>query len=449
MIDVSYSSKDGRRPNEYASKSSHSNIIWDTKVQSFLDKCTLPKNCSEIEVNFDNLSFRVDYDITNPINNIATIDGGYSEVIIKKEFPSSIINFFQYGVLIFESKHLDSLSDKPFIDPADIAKLKEMERYKFVLPTKNVSYDSQNMVDSVRKSFHDFFINDEELFIESLKWFLFGEYETSGERAYTLSSCPNSLCGSKNINLILSDMSDEFTFTCEKCGGLIYLTDVFRFHEGVDDEHGAGGILAYVTNVLEQILLIHSIKLFLKVKPPLLKETLFLKDGPLAFFGYTANMHKPMRHLCNYLYYKHDLFLAGIEKSGPFVEHADQISTKIQSGTALLLNNSYIYRYIIPGNANPDNPYARTSYYGGKIIFKSREGKLYVLTVPVADENVVLNPKKEDFKNIDIILNNIEKLKCDMYDNSLFPVALANKLVSLSTHPSSRILENFAKKSVQ
>jgi hypothetical protein len=32
-----------------------------------------------------------------------------------------------------------------------------------------------------------------------------------------------------------------------------------------------------------------------------------------------------------------------------------------------------------------------------------------------------------------------------MYDNAIVPVALANKLISLSVHPSSTILEKFAK----
>jgi len=56
---------------------------------------------------------------------------------------------------------------------------------------------------------------------------------------------------------------------------------------------------------------------------------------------------------------------------------------------------------------------------------------------------------KGDFKNIDIILNNIEKLKCDMYDDSLVPIALVNKLVSLADHPSSAILEKFARNSIK
>jgi hypothetical protein len=46
------------------------------------------------------------------------------------------------------------------------------------------------------------------------------------------------------------------------------------------------------------------------------------------------------------------------------------------------------------------------------------------------------------------ILTNIEKLRCDMYDDALIPVALVNKLVSLANHPSSKILQRFAVESV-
>lgn len=55
------------------------------------------------------------------------------------------------------------------------------------------------------------------------------------------------------------------------------------------------------------------------------------------------------------------------------------------------------------------------------------------------------NPTRSDFPNLDVVLTNIEQLKCDMYESSLVPVALANKLVSLSNHPSSTILKKIAK----
>jgi hypothetical protein len=152
-----------------------------------------------------------------------------------------------------------------------------------------------------------------------------------------------------------------------------------------------------------------------------------------------------MRDLTNFLLENHNLYMVGLEKSGTFVEHADEISDRLKPGEILLLDNDYIYRYIIPGKADPQKPYARTSYYGGKLIYKSRDDRVYVVTIPVKDEKVVLNPNRSDFPNIDVILLNVENLKCDMYDSALIPVALVNKLVSLANHPSSVILEKFAK----
>lgn len=134
--------------------------------------------------------------------------------------------------------------------------------------------------------------------------------------------------------------------------------------------------------------------------------------------------------------------MAGLEKSGAFVEHADEISAKLKDGTVLILNNDYIYKYILPGKADPARPYGSTTYYSNKLIFKTLAGGMYVVSLPTSE--IMANPKERDFRNLCAILTNIEKLKCDMYDNSLIPIALANKLVSLAEHPSSKILQKFA-----
>ena len=160
-------------------------------------------------------------------------------------------------------------------------------------------------------------------------------------------------------------------------------------------------------------------------------------------------MHKPVRKLCNYLIENNNLFLAGLEKSGAFVEHAEEIKNKLKPGQALLLNNEHIYTFILPGDPNNPEPYARTSYYSCKIIFKSRDERMHVITIPVDKAEIVLNPQRTDFHNLDVILSNIENLRCDMYDNSIIPIALANKLISLSNHPSTSILEKFVKKTVK
>jgi hypothetical protein len=169
---------------------------------------------------------------------------------------------------------------------------------------------------------------------------------------------------------------------------------------------------------------------------------MFIKDGPLAFFGQTANMYAKMRALIRFLLTRQNVFMAGLEKSGAFVEHAAELADVMKDGTALILDNEYIYKYIIPGKADPNNPYGRTTYYGAKAIFRSRHSGVYVITIPTTEP--LVRPTKKDLHNLDVILTNIDKLRCDMYDDALIPIALANKLVSLSNHPSSKILQRFA-----
>ena len=438
---MAYSSRS--RPAEYASKSSHSQVINDSAVKDFLSTCNIPKPIEDISIPHKNqfVYFPVK---NNPIQHIIAIDGGFQEVPVRSEFPSATICFFQFGVLIFSISDLESIEYQPFIDPEDMAKLKQIQRFKLTLPIRNVTLKNQSTIThSVRRALYDFFVNkveDSDTLMESLRWFIYQEYNLSPVPTWTLGSCPH--CHTARIPLNRTSISKEFTFQCSNCGGQIYLTDVFRLHEAVDDEIGAGGILAYVTTTIEQILLVHIIRLMLKLKPSLLKEVLFIKDGPLAFFGQTANMHKPMRELVKYLYKNYNLYLAGLEKSGAFVEHADQIRKILPNSTVVLLSNEYTYKYIIPSTPDPNNIFGQTTYYSNKLIFKAPSGGMHVATIPTV--SVLANPQETDYLNLDVILTNIDKLKCDMYDNALLPIALVNRLVSLAQFPSSKILKRFA-----
>lgn len=441
---MAYSSRTGKRPDELASKSSHSHIINDEDVKVFLAGCAYPKSVEEVELD-KALLIKVQYPEENPIEHIIAMDGGYSTIPVKRTFPSSLITFFQFGEILINTEDLDSISEMPFISRESMSRLKDLERSKLVLPTKNVSYKTNvTLTHSVRRAIYEFFKTkgDNSNLLDTLHWLIYELYNTPID-TYNLSQCPH--CGERNVALNRSDFNNEYISLCHSCNKDIYLTDVFRLHEVIDDELGAGGILGYLTNLIEQMNIIHTIKFIKENKPELLQKFLFIKDGPLAFFGQTANMHDPVRKFCNYLFTKYNLFLAGLEKSGAFVEHADEIKYLLNPGEALLLNNKHIYSYILPGPSDNPEPYARTSYYSSKIIFKSRDERMYVITLPVENENIVLNPQKSDFKNLDVILCNIEKLRCDMYDNAIVPVALANKLISLSNHPSSTILEKFAK----
>lgn len=438
----------GNRPFELASKSNHIHIIKDPDVQAFLNSHELPKEGEEIALNNEYL-VDIDYEKPDSVEYIIAVDGGDTTVPVKSKFPSSTLTFFQFGANLLTISDLKTLKEEAFIAPQSIAKLKELQRIKFTLPTKNIGLIKNDgsratLTYSVRKALYDFFNTHD--YLSTLKWFLFEEYKSQPRQIRELASHPEN-SSSKKVQIERDKIDSNYIL--KHSDGDLFLTDIFRLHEVVDEDLGAGGIVGYLRNLIEHFILIDTIRGVYSRKRNSLNEVIFIKDGPLGFFGQTANMHEPMRELINHLQEELKLYLVGIEKSGPFVEHAQEIKEKISPGQAYLLSNKYIYKYIKPGSINNSEAYGKTSYYSSKLIFKARDERIYVVTIPTCNSEVVLNPKRIDFKNLDTILKYIENLKSDMYDNSLLPIALANKLVSLSDHPSSVLLEKFAKKLIK
>lgn len=438
---------------ERGSRISHSYIINDEEVKQYLNNCEIPVEAEDVELN-DALKYDIVYPEENTIEFIVAVDGENTTIPVKKTFPSSLITFFQFGSLLIKSADLDEMEKKPFVSPSDINKLKKIEREKFVLPTKNVALKKNiDFRTTVREAIHEFFKKEHSgktSILATLYWFIFEQYNpTSTKSNYKLSQCPH--CGTNNI-VLEKDKIDfkNYSWTCthDKCNKEIFITDVFRLFEKVDNDAGATGIVTYLESVTESFFTIHTIKSLMEIQHGLVDRFLFVKDGPLSFGGETANMHKPMQVLLTYLNQNNKINLVGVETSGAFVDHARQIKDKLNPGQVFLLNNEHIYTYIQVGN-HKEQQYGSTSYYSGKFIYKSFDERVYVLTLPVENHNTYYNqPELTDLKNIQEILMNIDKLRCDIYENALIPVAVANKLISLTNHPSSNILERFAKKSM-
>ena len=437
----------GRRPMEGASKTSHRHVVQDDTIKQYLSQVAPRIKPGDINMAQHTL---VDYEecVNNPIKSFMAFDGGYQEIIVESGHPSAALCFFQFGALYFRRDDLETLENSPFIDPDDMARLREMHRLKLVLPLRNYVMSSESSIThSIRRTLQSFFSivhkGDVESMLDTLHWFVFRRYLPAAQQpsSYALSQCPHC---QERVELVAAQLhTTKFAMPCPKCGKELLLIDVLRLHEAIDDELGAGGIMGYVTTAIEQLILVHFIRIILSNSPTLLKEIFFFKDGPLGFFGQTANMHKPMLDLISFVQQNHQsLYLVGLEKSGTFVEHAKEISHLLKPGQALLLDNDYIYKYITPGKADNTLPYAYTSYYGQKLIFKTLEEAVYVMTVPVPE--LAIKPVASSIKNLQVLLTNVAKLRCDMYDNAIMPIALANKLVSLSNRPSAGILQRFA-----
>jgi len=298
---VGYSSK-GRKPIERASKIAHVEIIKNPNVQAYIDQCIIPSAPDSLFLEpYLTILDNVD---TSEVSAVIAIDGGFTETFVREEYPSASITFFTFGPLLFELSDLRSLDCKRFIAPEDLARLKKIERYSLVIPTKGIRHKDQTSLSAtIRRTIYDFFIKEHgegEKLIDSLQWFLFRRWMRKQDNNYeeTIAHCPYN-CGHDNITFKYGDPTNK---KCPGCNQPIYLTDTFRLHERIDEELGAGGIISYLMTMLEQLILVHLFHDILEhLKPSLMRNILFIKDGPLAFFGLVAPLYKPMRELISHL----------------------------------------------------------------------------------------------------------------------------------------------------
>src|SRR5437016_3331641 len=290
---MAYSSIRGRKPIERASKIAHAEIIHNPAVQRYLAECTIPQPAAPSEIG--ERTTAVPPPVDQRITTVIAIDGGYTEAPVRREFPSALITFFTFGPLLFRLKDLEELDEQPFIAPEDLAKLKHLQRYTLVLPTKNVSRTGKSLQVSVRETLQEFFEarpHDDPPLVDALRWVLFRGWVMGGDKAWNLPRCPNAGCARQKIELTPESPNRDI---CPDCGGPVFIVDAMRLHERIDEDQGAGGVIAYVMTTLEHVVLAHLVKTLWELKPQTLSEVLFIKDGPLAFFGQTAPLSQPMR----------------------------------------------------------------------------------------------------------------------------------------------------------
>jgi len=438
---MAYSQIRGRRPFEKASKIAHTEIIKNPLVQAFVGECTLPSAppSEDIESKLQSIP-----PSSGKITSIIAIDGGSTETYVREEYPTASIAFLTLGPLLLNLSDLSEVDRQPFIGPEDMQRLKNIQRYSLVLPTRSIrTKGTSTFTQGVRKAVQDFLIAGDGHLMAALQWLLFRGWRLTEDReSWEVPRCPNPDCSETRIRFRSGDPVER---SCSSCSQTIYMADCLRLYERIDDEHGSGGIMAYLLTALEQIVLVHLVRSIWNIMPNLLSEILFIKDGPLAFFGVTAPLYKPMRDLMRFLGTAKGgpmINLVGLEKSGPFVEHAALIEKHLGPGQILLLDNEYIYRHIVPGDFT-EKLFGKNTYYGAKVIFKGEAHDTYVASVPTGDFKP--HPNFDDLYNGADVLRVTSKLRCSMYDNALLPVVLANRLVSLADVPSAEILKKFVK----
>ena len=107
---MAYSQIKGRKPFERASKIAHTDILNNPDVQEFVKACTLPSvpEGSQIESLQKPLPAA-----ENRIEHVIAVDGGMTEVAVRKEFPTASMTFMTFGPLTLTLADLTELDFQP------------------------------------------------------------------------------------------------------------------------------------------------------------------------------------------------------------------------------------------------------------------------------------------------------------------------------------------------
>ena len=109
-----------------------------------------------------------------------------------------------------------------------------------------------------------------------------------------------------------------------------------------------------------------------------------------------------------------DLQIIGIEKSGAFVSHFEEIDRtatgepRFQNHSFALPTDDYIKQRIVFSVS--DKPYGKDTYFGRKFFYKAKSGARIVATLPILDE------AQDDISKNDISVHPSFGLTCSLLD---------------------------------
>lgn len=207
------------------------------------------------------------------------------------------------------------------------------------------------------------------------------------------------------------------------------------------DDNTSESIAIALMQLIEHITLFSFIRVLYENNPERLGEVLFIKDGPLALFSQYSRLIPPMREFLSFINENHVVNVVGVEKSGVFYEHAQIVDLKLDKvGDYFVPDNKYIFSNIKHGDYHTTQ-YGERVIYGSKVFMKLDEHETALFSIPI--KQFTTNPKKEDFINIDSILQTLIGLKSRQFTNALLPIVAVNKIASMAMYPSNSILSRF------
>lgn len=370
---------------------------------------------------------------------------GSLQIIENPNPPFKAIAFVKSALLKVDQFAISKI-DKDTPNPFALRDLmKESALYhSTAFPLRNVLIENKSNFNAIREimfeSVKDKGLNDslDGAMMETLKWIAYEKWLVNPKSELEKFGCPHC---EKNVATL---SFNEEKGTCPECNGEIFITDMFGLHQGMTDDYAPNQVASDYMGVSETLMIFTPIRYFWDTNKELLKNCLFVKDGPLSLRATLAKLSAPIRRFFEFAKSKGiDVALIGQEKSGQFYDHLQLIGNAAPVNSCFIPDNQYIQDQIKHNNTTA--VYGADTNYGAKIFVKMNDYHKMVINVPTGQRGeFVTSPSQEHLINFKNIIATLPKILSNKFEGALLPIELANKIASLSTYPSAKTLELFA-----
>jgi hypothetical protein len=309
---------------------------------------------------------------------IVAIDGSNQEVAVKTGYPGAQVGYLTVASVLLDLATVDRLDAVRPADPVAFRKTEEAATIDAALPGSNVVTRTHKSAKvAFREELYEVFHNEVVDAQDCVP--LLDTYEVLLERKPTNrpQSCPYQELGCDHSFVIGRGLS---VCPCSERRS-IWSTDALRIHERFHDVGTNGEAFGEVMQVWERVLLIHLLRAF--ERRGLLAQVhrlAFFVDGPLALFGHPAWLSAAISGEIQRINGEvrrqtgRDLIIVGVEKTGTFVTHFDEVDQTEEPGKERFSPQSYFLptdRYIkqrIIYSESP-KPYGKDTYFGRKFFW--------------------------------------------------------------------------------
>jgi hypothetical protein len=386
---------------------------------------------------------------------IVAIDGSRQEVAVKTGYPGAQVGYLTVASVLLDLGAIDRLdADRP-VDPVAFRETEEAATIDAALPGSNVITRTHKSAKvAFREELYEVFHNEIVDVQDHMP--LLDTYEAL--LAHKPTGRPTT-CPYQELECDQSFVIGRGLSTCP-CSERrsIWSTDALRIHERFTDVGTNGEAFGEVMQVWERVLLIHLLRAF--ERQGLLAQAhrlAFFVDGPLALFGHPAwlsaaistelqRLNTEVQRLTG-----QDLVIVGIEKTGTFVTHFDEVDETEEAGKQrfeprnyFLPTDDYIKKRIIYSDS--PKPYGKDTYFGRKFFYKTKSGARIVASIPfLTDEQDTLDSDDIGlYPSFATVCELLDKLVSCRYPNALSPLVSAHAQAAIPLHLGAKVLEQLA-----